>query len=156
LLALDIIKTPFCPIIIFYWYRFICFLVNAIASSYEPKIPEAIYNITRKFYCTFGNFWYNEQKNTFLNNDRSADNSNIAYAEASRGASQWTLWSAFVAKSHSASRRQISASFRMQRQLHLRGPTTEFSFRSSLSMSACASPDMESNVFCIAANLLSC
>lgn len=85
------IKTSFCPIIIFYRYRFICLLVNAITSSYEPIIPEAIYNIKRKFYYTFGNFRHNEKKNTFLNNDRSTSNRNIAYAEVSRGANHWIL-----------------------------------------------------------------
>ena len=121
-------------IIFFYWYRSIRLLVNAIASSYEPIIPESIYNIIRKFYLTFGNFWDIEQENAFLNYNRSTNARNIAYAGASRGSSRWIPRSTFVAKSHSASRRQISTSFRMQRQLYMWKPTTEFSFRSSLSM----------------------
>jgi hypothetical protein len=121
-------------IIFFYWYRSIRLLVNAIASSYEPIIPESIYNIIRKFYLTFGNFWDIEQENAFLNYNRSTNTRNIAYAGASRGSSRWIPRSTFVAKSHSASRRQISTSFRMQRQLYMWKPTTEFSFRSSLSM----------------------
>jgi|SRR5215212_254952 len=121
-------------IIFFYWYRSIRLLVNVIASSYEPIIPESIYNIIRKFYLTFGNFWDIEQENAFLNYNRSTNTRNIAYAGASRGSSRWILRSTFVAKSHSASRRQISTSFRMQRQLYMWKPTTEFSFRSSLSM----------------------
>jgi hypothetical protein len=121
-------------IIFFYWYRSIRLLVNAIASSYEPIIPESIYNIIRKFYLTFGNFWDIEQENAFLNYNRGTNTRNIAYAGATRGSSRWIPRSTFVAKSHSASRRQISTSFRMQRQLYMWKPTTEFSFRSSLSM----------------------
>ena len=124
----------FISIIFFYWYRFIRLLVNDIASSYGPIIPEAIYNIIRNFYLAFGNFWDNEQKNPFLNCDGSTNTRNITYPGAVGGPSHWILRSTSVAKSHSASRRQVSTSFRMQRQLYMWKPTTEFSFRSSVSM----------------------
>ena len=122
------------PIIFFYLYRFVRLLVNAIASSYEPIIPEAIYNIIKKIYLAFGNFWDNGQKNAFLNYDGSTITRYITYAGDRRGPSCWILRSTFIAKSHSANRRQVSTSFRLQRQLYMWNPTTEFSFRSSVSM----------------------
>lgn len=88
ILNLDYHYTNFISIIFFYWYSFIRVLVNAIASSYEPIIPEAIYNIIRKFYLAFGNFWDNEQKNAFLNCVGSANTRYITYAGASGGPSR--------------------------------------------------------------------